>query len=148
MIPDAATPRAKNAKGTQLWGPSGAAIWSSPTIDGQTNSLYVATGDAYSAPAAPLTDAIVALDLETGAIKWATQVTAGDAFNMACGSADTTNCPEKAGPDHDFGQSPILVTLAQRQTARSWPGRSRAWSTRSILTHGPQLWSDDRRPRR
>jgi len=112
MIAEAPTPRAKNAKGTQLWGSSGAAIWSSPTIDPATKSLYVATGDAYSLPAAPMTDAIVALDLETGAIKWANQVTAGDAFTMACGTADTTNCPEKAGPDHDFGQSPILVTLA------------------------------------
>ena len=112
MITEAATPRAKNAKGTQLWGPSGAAVWSAPTVDQVSKSLYVATGDAYSMPAAPMTDAIVALDIDTGAIKWATQVTPGDAFNMACGTADTTNCPEKPGPDHDFGQSPILVTLA------------------------------------
>ncbi|HXI32228.1 MAG TPA: PQQ-binding-like beta-propeller repeat protein [Vicinamibacterales bacterium] len=117
MIPEAATPRTKNAKGTPIWGPSGAAVWSSPTIDGQTNSLYVATGDAYTLPAAPLTDAIVALDLDTGAIKWSNQVTAGDAFNMACGSTDTTNCPEKAGPDHDFGQSPILIALPNGKRA-------------------------------
>src|SRR4029077_5857610 len=100
MITEAPAPRAKNAKDVQLWGPSGAAVWSAPTIDPATKSLYVATGDAYSLPAASMTDAIVALDLETGAIKWATQVTAGDAFTMACGTADTTNCPEKAGPDH------------------------------------------------
>ena len=112
MITEAPTPRAKNARGAQLWGPSGAAVWSAPTIDAATRSLYVATGDAYSLPAAPMTDSVVALDLESGAIKWATQVTAGDAFTMACGTADTTNCPEQAGPDHDFGQSPILVTLA------------------------------------
>jgi len=112
MITETPTPRAKNAKGTQLWGPSGAAVWSAPTVDPVTKSLYVATGDAYSMPAAPTTDAIVALDLETGAIKWANQTTAGDAFTMACGAADPTNCPEKEGPDHDFGQSPILVTLA------------------------------------
>jgi polyvinyl alcohol dehydrogenase (cytochrome) len=111
MIAEPPAPRAKNAKGTQLWGPSGAAVWSAPTVDAVTKSLYVATGDAYSMPAAPTTDAIVALDLETGAIKWVSQATAGDAFTMACGTADTTNCPEKAGPDHDFGQSPILVTL-------------------------------------
>ena len=111
-ITDTPTPRGKNAKGTQLWGPSGGAVWSAPTVDSVTKSLYVATGDAYSMPAAPTTDAILALDLETGAIKWASQTTPGDAFTIACGTADTTNCPEKAGPDHDFGQSPILVTLA------------------------------------
>jgi polyvinyl alcohol dehydrogenase (cytochrome) len=112
MITDAPTARGKNAKGAQLWGPSGAAVWSAPTVDRVTGSLYVATGDAYSMPAAPMTDAIVALDLDTGAIKWSNQTTAEDAFTMACGTADTTNCPEKEGPDHDFGQSPILVTLA------------------------------------
>ena len=77
MITEAPTPRAKNARGAQLWGPSGAAVWSAPTIDAATRSLYVATGDAYSLPAAPMTDSVVALDLESGAIKWATQVTAG-----------------------------------------------------------------------
>ena len=59
-----------------------------------------------------LTDAVVALDIATGAIKWAKQVTAGDAYTMACTSADTTNCPQGAGPDHDFGQSAILLPLA------------------------------------
>ena len=111
MIADAAAPRGRNKAGTELWGPAGAAVWSAPTIDPTTRTLYVATGDGYTEPAAPMTDAIVALDLNTGAIKWVHQVTAGDAYTMACNSADLTNCPEKAGPDHDFGQSPILVTL-------------------------------------
>ena len=111
MIGETPKPQAKNARGTQMWGPSGAGVWSAPTIDPLTRSLYVGTGDSYSQPAAPTSDAIVALDLESGAIKWVQQTTAGDAFNMACMSADLTNCPEKAGPDHDFGQSPILVTL-------------------------------------
>ena len=98
MIAETPTPRAKNAKGTQLWGPSGAAVWSAPTVDPVTKSLYVATGDAYSMPAAPTTDAIVALDLETGAIKWATQVTAGDAFTMACGDRGPDQLPGEGRP--------------------------------------------------
>jgi polyvinyl alcohol dehydrogenase (cytochrome) len=101
----------KNARGVTRWGPSGAAVWSSPTIDPRTNSIYVATGDSYSNPAAPTSDAVMAMDLGTGAIKWVNQVTAGDVYTMACGAADRTNCPEKQGPDHDFGQSPILVAL-------------------------------------
>jgi polyvinyl alcohol dehydrogenase (cytochrome) len=111
LIREIAVVQGKNARGTPIWGPSGAAVWSAPTIDPETRSLYVGTGDSYSEPAAPTSDAIVALDLDSGAMKWVTQVTAGDAFNMACGSTDTTNCPEKGGPDHDFGQSPILLTL-------------------------------------
>jgi len=141
MITEAATPRATNAKGTQLWGPSGAAVWSAPTIDPTTKSLYVATGDAYSMPAAPMTDAIVALDLETGAIRWANQVTAGDAFTMACGTADTTNCPDKAGPDHDFGQSPILVALANGKRVLVAGQKSGVVHAFDPDQRGKKLWS-------
>lgn len=110
-IPEAASPQGKNKAGVQLFGPAGAAVWSAPTIDPATRSLYIGTGDGYTFPAAPTTDAIMALDLDTGAVKWVNQVMPGDAWTMACGSKDTTNCPEKAGPDHDFGQSPIVATL-------------------------------------
>jgi polyvinyl alcohol dehydrogenase (cytochrome) len=112
MIPETPSPQGKNRAGTVLMGPAGAGVWSAPTIDLATNSLYVTTGDGYTTPAAPLTDAVVALDIATGAVKWAKQVTAGDAYTMACTSADTTNCPQNAGPDHDFGQSAILLSLA------------------------------------
>jgi polyvinyl alcohol dehydrogenase (cytochrome) len=112
MIPETPSPQGRNRAGTVLMGPAGAGVWSAPTIDLATNSLYVTTGDGYTTPAAPLTDAVVALDIATGAIKWAKQVTAGDAYTMACTSADTTNCPQGAGPDHDFGQSAILLPLA------------------------------------
>jgi len=103
--------RRKNKDGTQLYGPSGAAIWSSPTIDEKLQVLYVATGDGYSDPPAETTDAIMALDLQTGAIKWAQQMTKGDSYNLACGGANPTNCPDAKGPDVDFGSPPILVNL-------------------------------------
>jgi polyvinyl alcohol dehydrogenase (cytochrome) len=111
FVKERATPQSKNARGTTMWGPSGAAVWGSPTIDPTTRSVYVATGDSYSLPAAPMSDALVAMDLDTGAIKWVNQATAGDAFNMACTASDRANCPQNEGPDHDFGQPPILVTL-------------------------------------
>ncbi|MBI3401209.1 MAG: PQQ-binding-like beta-propeller repeat protein [Acidobacteria bacterium] len=110
-IPEAPVARRKNQVGTQFFGPSGAAIWSSPTIDEKAQVLYVATGDSYSDPPAETSDAIMAMDLQTGAIKWAQQMTKGDAFNLACGAADSTNCPDSRGPDVDFGSPPILVTL-------------------------------------
>ena len=56
----------KTSVGTQLWGPAGAGVWSAPTVDERTNSLYVATGDAFTAPAAATSNAIVAFDLDTG----------------------------------------------------------------------------------
>ena len=34
---------------------------------------------------------------------------------MACYARDRTNCPDDPGPDHDFGQSPILASLRDGQ---------------------------------
>ena len=109
-----------NAAGAQNWGPSGAGIWSAPTLDPGRNQLYVATGDAYSDPAAPESDAIVALAMDTGEFRWVQQTTPGDAFTVACvtglipGLPDNptmrANCPESAGPDFDYGSAPILIT--------------------------------------
>jgi len=108
-------PTTKNKAGTQMFGPSGGSVWSAPTIDVAARTIYIGTGDSYSQPAAPTTDAVMALDLETGAIKWATQLTSGDAWNLACGGADESNCPEGAGPDFDFGSPPMLVTMPNGQ---------------------------------
>jgi polyvinyl alcohol dehydrogenase (cytochrome) len=112
-ISDAAIPTRKNSQGTQLWGPAGAAIWSAPTIDPKSGVLYVATGDAYVEPAPETTDAVLALDLKTGRIRWVKQLTANDAFVVGCGptAANRDNCPAEVGPDFDFGVSPILRAL-------------------------------------
>jgi polyvinyl alcohol dehydrogenase (cytochrome) len=110
-IPEPPHPTTRNALGTQLHGPSGASVWSSPTIDVQRHALYVATGNSYSNPPSDTSDAIIAFDLKTGGMLWHQQATLKDSYVVACYSADKTNCPEDHGPDHDFGQAPILVTL-------------------------------------
>jgi polyvinyl alcohol dehydrogenase (cytochrome) len=92
-------------------GPSGAAIWSTPTIDEQKGALYVATGDNYSHPVTVTSDAILAFDLKTGKLLWSRQLTQGDAYNGSCSSRAPANCPDKEGTDADFGQPPILAQL-------------------------------------
>jgi polyvinyl alcohol dehydrogenase (cytochrome) len=109
-IPDA-RPLAKNAIGTQLWGPSGVSIWASPTIDAKRRILYVGTGDNHSAPATDTSDAVIALTLDTGTLLWTRQLLKGDMGNAACLSTDQANCPQPHGPDYDLGTSPNLVTL-------------------------------------
>jgi polyvinyl alcohol dehydrogenase (cytochrome) len=104
-------PTKKNAVGTQLWGPSGAPIWSTPAIDVKLNRLYVTTGNNYSDPTSSLSDAFVALDLDSGQMLWSRQMTEKDAYTAACRLPDKTNCAESNGPDVDFGASPILLTL-------------------------------------
>jgi len=73
--------------------------------------LYVGTGEATSAPAAPTTDSVLAIDLKTGAIRWRFQATPDDIFLTGCmGKHDGLNCPhEGRGLDHDFGASIVLA---------------------------------------
>src|SRR6185503_4245115 len=64
-ISETPSPTTKNAIGTQLYGPSGASVWSSPTIDVRRRRLYVATGNSYSNPPADTSDSLIAFDLNT-----------------------------------------------------------------------------------
>jgi polyvinyl alcohol dehydrogenase (cytochrome) len=97
--------------GVQIWGPNGAAVWSSPAIDAKRKVLYVGTGDGYTKPSTSMTDSILALDLASGKILWSRQVTPKDDWNTSCFQEGNKNCPKDAGPDYDFGSSPILRTL-------------------------------------
>src|SRR5262249_5582427 len=106
-IPDEPKPTRKSAAGTQLRGPSGAGVWSTPTIDEQHGVLYVATGDNYSDPPSKTSDAVLAMELKSGALLWSSQLTENDAFNIGCSVPQRTNCPDANGPDFDFGQPPI-----------------------------------------
>jgi polyvinyl alcohol dehydrogenase (cytochrome) len=108
---DPPKPFKTSSTGTQLYGPAGAAVWSSPTIDPQRKLLYVATGDSYTNVDINTSDAVLAFDLETGKLVWSSQVLAKDNFTMACGASGKANCPEDRGPDYDFGTSPALCSI-------------------------------------
>jgi polyvinyl alcohol dehydrogenase (cytochrome) len=116
-IPELPFPTSKNKVGTQLWGPSGAPVWSSPAVDPRRGALYITTGNNYSDPPSRTSDSFMALDLKTGKILWSKQMSASDAYVSACRLPDKTNCPESKGPDFDFSASPILVTLANGRRA-------------------------------
>jgi polyvinyl alcohol dehydrogenase (cytochrome) len=118
-------------------GYSGNGVWGSTgTIDAKRKTLYVTTGNNYAVPQqmrdcivtaadpnarqacmalAPDNhfDAIVALNTDTGAIRWATHALPYDAWNGDClalfGSPLGT-CPDPEGPDYDFGQGPALFS--------------------------------------
>ena len=98
----------KTAAGTETLGPSGAGVWSTPTIDEARGVLYITTGDNYSHPATAMSDAIVALDLKRGSVVWSQQTTPNDVYNSSCGTRGA-NCPEDAGPDFDYGSSAMLT---------------------------------------
>ncbi len=102
--------QSQNRSGTDMYGPSGATIWNTPTVDGARRQIYVGTGENMSSPATLTSDAIMALDLDTGAVKWAYQATANDVWNTACDTITDDSCPPEKGPDFDFGAGTLLFT--------------------------------------
>ena len=90
------------------WGPSGAGVWSSPTLDVKRGVMYITTGDNFSSPGTSMSDAVVALEIKTGRVMWSKQVTPNDVFSGAC-TTKPGGCP---GPDFDFGSSALLLKQA------------------------------------
>jgi polyvinyl alcohol dehydrogenase (cytochrome) len=114
-IPRAAERTGKTSNGVETWGPSGVGIWSSPTLDVKRRRLYVTTGNNYSSPATTTSDAVMALDLDTGRTIWTKQLHPDDVYNSACSTEPKgPTCPEGSGPDYDFGSPAILATTGGR----------------------------------
>ncbi len=88
------------------YGPSGATVWGSPAYDRASNTIFVGTGQHYGPPTTGTSDALIALDAATGAIKWVSQKTPNDTWNITFGPPN--------GNDLDFGDSPQLYRLNGR----------------------------------
>jgi polyvinyl alcohol dehydrogenase (cytochrome) len=108
--------RAPNKDGVQTWGPAGGGIWSPPTVDVKRGFIYVATGNGYADPPQPMTDAVIAMDIKTGRVRWVNQLTKNDQWTMGCRPQNPDNpvCPAVMGPDHDFSAPPALTTVNGR----------------------------------
>jgi polyvinyl alcohol dehydrogenase (cytochrome) len=112
-------PRGKSSKGVELLGPAGAPVWGAPTLDTKRGVLYVATGNGYAGPPQKAMNAIIAIDLKTGAHKWLQQTIPNDIWLMQCVAQSTAkdkqvnpNCPDEQGPDFDFSAAPLITTTA------------------------------------
>jgi len=119
-IAERAMPTRKTSKGTQLYAPAGAGVWSAPSVDLKRRAVYVATGNGYTQPAVQGSDAVIAFDLDSGRRLWTRQVMASDAYVRDCPgkyrpNVPTANksetCPDDLGPDMDFGNAQILRAL-------------------------------------
>ena len=88
--------------GTQLWGPSGGGVWSTPVLDPERNRMYVTTGDNYSNPPTNRRATRSWRSRWTpGASSGRRQALAGDAWNTGCleepSGVGRAQCPERAG---------------------------------------------------
>jgi polyvinyl alcohol dehydrogenase (cytochrome) len=82
---------------------AGVSVWSTAAFDPSRRILYIGTGNTYEPPASPLSDSLLALDLDSGAIVWSRQFTADDVY--------TIFMHKPQGPDADIGAAPNLFTV-------------------------------------
>jgi polyvinyl alcohol dehydrogenase (cytochrome) len=112
VIAETPQPYLKQTNGVWLYRPAGGAVWNTPTVDPKRHAVYFGTGDATTAPSPPTTDAVMAVDIDTGRQLWSYQATEGDVRIGGCtGAQQSAACPKNNGPDMDIGNSPILVAL-------------------------------------
>ena len=117
--------------GTDTFGPSGAGVWSTPTVDAARGVLYVTTGDNYSEPATATSDAIMALDLKTGRILWSQQTTSGRRLELILWRPRARIVHSRAAPITI--SVPRQCWCARRMDGTfSWQDKNPASCTRSI----------------
>lgn len=98
-------------------GPATSSIWSTPSYDAETASIYFGT-DANISPRRPTPEdprldtrdscAIISLDARTGAERWVTQLNKGDVWTLAMRGYDPKEGRYK---DQSIGDTPKLITI-------------------------------------
>jgi polyvinyl alcohol dehydrogenase (cytochrome) len=108
-----------------VWGPSGAGVWNTPTLDLKRHAIYFGTGNGFTG-VTKTSDSIFALNIDTGKILWTFQATENDIWHVGCPqgvpgmprqgrggrgpAVPREDCvPVVTAPDWDFSASPILV---------------------------------------
>ena len=144
--------------GGSVWGSAGA-------VDTVHNTLYMATGNNYSVPVSAQNcldsggspssclaqddyfDSILALDMNSGIIKWAGRGLSYDAYNVGCGLnmpgviqiPPNDNCPNPHGPDWDFAQGPMIFNAVEGRSVGAGQKSGVFWAF--DINSGFQQWS-------
>lgn len=139
-LPDLPT-KQTTPDGKSYMGPAGVGVWGPLTIDTKRNAVYLGTGNTFSGPDVGRSDAIIAMDLDTGKILWVKQDEPGDVWHTGCPqgqppagfapkpqrpaslrSASASQqqrpampasyyCPSPEGPDWDISSGAMLTDL-------------------------------------
>jgi polyvinyl alcohol dehydrogenase (cytochrome) len=151
-IPEPLRQLGENANGKQRWGPAGASVWNTPTVDAKRGLIYAGTGNNFGRIAADTSDSILALRMEDGKMMWHHQEFQGDTFMARCrptNGADS-NCPETLGPDYDFGGSSAILQTVNGKDILLAAGKGGVAIALDPDQQGKLLWRtqlwEDRKP--
>ena len=136
-IPETPVPRGQNKRGITLRGPAGGAVWSTVAIHPRANRLYLTTGNQYTGPPSKFTDAIIALELDTGKLVWAYQAVPNDIWTFDC-----RNDPECEDMDFDFGSIP-LTFRGPRGKQLIGAGQKSGWFYALDAATGTLVWKTE-----
>ena len=106
-----------NGKHVFTHGPSTSSVWSTPSFDEATGTIFFGT-DVHNSPRQPTDDdprlyskysaAVIAVGVKTGREKWVTQLNAGDIFNHTMSGYDSKTGRYK---DCSIGDTPKLYQI-------------------------------------
>jgi len=112
-IPHVATKQV-DAKGVAYMGPAGAGVWGAVSIDTQRNALYLGTGNTFAGPDVGASDAVMALDVDSGKLLWSVQDEPGDIWHTGCPQGPS---PPGFAPKPAFAPRPGAATPAAPRPA-------------------------------
>lgn len=144
-MPEATYNGQVSSLGVKQKGPSGAPIWSVPVYDAKRNTIIVTTGENTSHPGTDTSDAVIAINADTGKVTWQFQAMAADVWNMACNvesGQNGPNCPVLFGGDgrdYDFGAGAIVATAGGKDIVLAGQKSGHAWALDAAT--GAVLWS-------
>lgn len=144
-MPEATYNGQVSSLGVKQRGPSGAPIWSVPVYDAKRNLVLVTTGENTSHPGTDTSDAIIAINADTGEVAWQFQAMAADIWNMSCSvesGENGPNCPVLFGGDgrdYDFGAGAVLVSANGKDIVLAGQKSGHAWALDADT--GKVLWS-------
>ncbi len=105
------------------YGPSTSSVWSTPSYDKETGTIFFGT-DVNNSPRRPTVQdprydtkysaAVVALDIKTGREKWVTQLNVGDVYNHSLAGYDTKNGVYRDG---SVGDTPKIYWIDRKGKA-------------------------------
>jgi polyvinyl alcohol dehydrogenase (cytochrome) len=109
--------------GRQIWqkyliegSGSGAGVWSTPTYDATTDTVYVTTANNHSPPATDTSDAFVALKGQDGTIVWKNQRVPNDIGDI---KADIGDSPQ-VYTIFSGGKTRRVIGAGEKQTGEYW----------------------------
>lgn len=89
-------------------------------------------------------NAMIALDLDTGAFKWTVVLGGYSAWTYACLTPGNPNCPAGPGTDYDFGEAPMIITVGGRDLVVAGQKSGTVWALDP--DNGDIVWSTVRVP--